>query len=142
MAEKFGLSWNKHLAKSNTLYTLVDDYSIPKDWVILIQNGNNKSIYLKKHKSEKRKKTFVTHVKTSCWNKDNIIDKEGFGLVLDRNSIKDYAVAISNCNFFVLNANKVDELLKKGYTKRDAIKEIADRYNISKNKLYEICKEK
>lgn len=35
----------------------------------------------------------------------------------------------------------VEELLKKGYSKRDAIKEIADKYNISKNKLYEECKE-
>ena len=30
----------------------------------------------------------------------------------------------------------IDELINKGYSKKDAIKEIADRYNISKNKLY------
>ena len=30
----------------------------------------------------------------------------------------------------------IDELINKGYSKKDAINEIADRYNISKNKLY------
>lgn len=30
----------------------------------------------------------------------------------------------------------INDLINKGYTKRDAIKEIADRYNVSKNKLY------
>ncbi len=32
--------------------------------------------------------------------------------------------------------DKVNELIKDGYTRKDAIKEIADMYNISKNKLY------
>lgn len=36
---------------------------------------------------------------------------------------------------------KVKELVNKGYTKRDAIKETAAKYNVSKNKLYELCKE-
>lgn len=30
----------------------------------------------------------------------------------------------------------INNLIKKGYSKRDAIKEIAERYNVSKNKLY------
>jgi len=30
----------------------------------------------------------------------------------------------------------INELIEEGYTKKDAIKEIADRYNVSKNKLY------
>lgn len=30
----------------------------------------------------------------------------------------------------------IDELISKGYSKKDAIKEVADRYNVSKNKLY------
>ena len=30
----------------------------------------------------------------------------------------------------------INNLIKNGYSKRDAIKEIADKYNISKNKLY------
>lgn len=30
----------------------------------------------------------------------------------------------------------IDELIKKGYSKKDAIKEISDQYNVSKNKLY------
>lgn len=32
--------------------------------------------------------------------------------------------------------DKIDELINKGYSKKDAVKEIADCYNISKNKLY------
>lgn len=31
---------------------------------------------------------------------------------------------------------KVKELIKKGYSKKDAVHEVADQYNISKNKLY------
>ena len=37
--------------------------------------------------------------------------------------------------------NIVNEMYQKGYTKKDAIKEVSIRYNISKNKLYEECKE-
>ena len=37
--------------------------------------------------------------------------------------------------------NIVNEMYQKGYTKKDAIKEVSKRYNISKNKLYEECKE-
>ncbi len=35
----------------------------------------------------------------------------------------------------------INNLIKKGYTKRDAIKQIADEYNISKNKIYNLVKE-
>ena len=30
----------------------------------------------------------------------------------------------------------INNLISKGYSKRDAIKEVAERYNVSKNKLY------
>ena len=35
----------------------------------------------------------------------------------------------------------INYLLEKGYSKRDAIKEVSDRYNVSKNKLYNEYKE-
>ena len=35
----------------------------------------------------------------------------------------------------------INNLIKKGYTKRDAIKKIAEEYNISKNKIYNLVKE-
>ena len=35
----------------------------------------------------------------------------------------------------------VNNLIKKGYTKRDAILEISDKYNVSKNKIYNMVKE-
>lgn len=35
----------------------------------------------------------------------------------------------------------INNLLEKGYSKRDAIKEVSDRYNVSKNKLYNEYKE-
>lgn len=36
---------------------------------------------------------------------------------------------------------EIDKLLTQGYSKRDAIREIADKYNVSKNKLYNEFKE-
>ena len=36
---------------------------------------------------------------------------------------------------------KIKELLNKGYSRRDAISEVADRYNINKNKIYNNYKE-
>ena len=35
----------------------------------------------------------------------------------------------------------INDLVSKGYSKRDAIKETAERYNVSKNKLYNMFKE-
>ena len=35
---------------------------------------------------------------------------------------------------------EIIKLIKEGYTKRDAIIEVADKYNISKNKLYNLYK--
>ena len=35
----------------------------------------------------------------------------------------------------------INKLIEKGYSKRDAIKEVSDRYNVSKNKLYNEYKE-
>ena len=35
----------------------------------------------------------------------------------------------------------INDLINKGYSKRDAVKEIADRYNVSKNKIYNMVKE-
>lgn len=62
------------------------------------------------------------------------------------NEIKgEIVLVVEGCKEVINNIdyeNEVDNLLEKGYSKRDAIKEIADKYNISKNKLYEICKEK
>ena len=41
-----------------------------------------------------------------------------------------------------INYNKeINDLIKKGYSRRDAIKEIANKYNISKNKIYNDNKE-
>ena len=44
---------------------------------------------------------------------------------------------VKNINY----KKEFNELLKKGYSKRDAIREISDKYSISKNKLYEELKE-
>ena len=35
----------------------------------------------------------------------------------------------------------ISDLVEKGYSKRDAIKEIAEEYSVSKNKLYNMFKE-
>lgn len=49
-----------------------------------------------------------------------------------------------NTNEETLEVNyteEIDKLLTQGYSKRDAIREIADKYNVSKNKLYNEFKE-
>ena len=35
----------------------------------------------------------------------------------------------------------VKKMQEEGYSKKDAVKEVSTKYNISKNKLYEECKE-
>lgn len=42
----------------------------------------------------------------------------------------------NNTNAEVNYIEKVNELVKQGYSRKDAVNEIADMYNISKNKLY------
>ena len=37
--------------------------------------------------------------------------------------------------------NEISKLIQSGYSKRDAVREVADKYNISKNKLYNEFKE-
>ena len=48
-------------------------------------------------------------------------------------------LVVDGCNEIEDNNNYeelINNLINKGYSKRDAIKEIAERYNVSKNKLY------
>ena len=48
-------------------------------------------------------------------------------------------LVVDGCNETEDNNNYeelINNLINKGYSKRDAIKEIAERYNVSKNKLY------
>ena len=37
--------------------------------------------------------------------------------------------------------NEISKLIQSGYSKRDAVREVADKYNMSKNKLYNEFKE-
>ena len=53
-------------------------------------------------------------------------------IIEENNSIEE-----ENVNYEEL----INNLIKKGYTKRDAIKKIAEEYNISKNKIYNLVKE-
>lgn len=57
----------------------------------------------------------------------------------------EFVIVVEKCQFLESNnlnyKEMVNELCKKGYTKKDAVKEISIEYNISKNKLYEECKE-
>ena len=61
-------------------------------------------------------------------------------------NIKGEIVIIVEGNNFVEEDNNnyeklIYDLINKGYSKRDAVKEIADKYNVSKNKLYNMVKE-
>ena len=46
--------------------------------------------------------------------------------------IEGYKETNKNINY----SDKIDKLINKGYSKKDAVKEVADYYNVSKNKLY------
>ena len=63
------------------------------------------------------------------------------------NSIKgEIVLLVEGNNDIIVDDNNYEELvnnlIKKGYTKRDAIREISDNYGINKNKLYNLVKEK
>ena len=62
------------------------------------------------------------------------------------NSIKgEIVLLVEGNNDIIVDDNNYEELvnnlIKKGYTKRDAIKEISKEYNINKNKIYNMVKE-
>ena len=62
------------------------------------------------------------------------------------NSIKgEIVLLVEGNNDIIVDDNNYEELvnnlIKKGYTKRDAIKELSEKYNVSKNKLYNEYKE-
>ena len=67
-------------------------------------------------------------------------------LIKECNGIKGEIVLVIEGNNEIIEVdydyNKlVNDLIKQGYSKRDAIKEIADQYGINKNKLYNLVKE-
>ena len=68
-------------------------------------------------------------------------------LVEKTTSIKGEIVIVVEGNNSIEESNDnyeelINNLIKKGYTKRDAIREISDNYGINKNKLYNLVKEK
>ena len=71
---------------------------------------------------------------------EEVIRKNIEDAILDCDKIKgEIVIVVDGCKEKSDNNNYeelINNLLEKGYSKRDAIKEIAERYNISKNKLY------
>ena len=68
-------------------------------------------------------------------------------LIKDTEQIKGEIVLVIEGNNEVIEedinySELVSELVKKGFTKRDAVKEISEKYQINKNKLYNLVKEK
>ena len=68
-------------------------------------------------------------------------------LIKDTKQIKGEIVLVIEGNNEVIEedinySELVSELVKKGFTKRDAVKEISEKYQINKNKLYNLVKEK
>ena len=107
MDKKFGLSWNVHETQSNTLYVLDDDYTNPKDWIILVRK-NNQSIYLSKHKSKDRDtdKDIAYHVMNTKLTQQGIVIND-----TDVNRKKKYPNAFASSEFFVLNYDNLEKLL-------------------------------
>ena len=68
-------------------------------------------------------------------------------LINECNNLKGEIVIVVEGNNDVIEDNNdyekiIDELIKKGYTKKDAVKEIVSKYGVNKNKIYNIVKEK
>lgn len=68
-------------------------------------------------------------------------------LIYESKNIKGEMVIVVEGNKEVQEDNNnyekiIDELISKGYTKKDAIKEVVEKYGVNKNKLYNIVKEK
>lgn len=68
-------------------------------------------------------------------------------LIIDSENIKGEMVIVVEGNNEVREDNNnyeeiFNELLKEGYTKKDAIKEIVNKYGVSKNKIYDLVKER
>ena len=69
--EKFGVLWTMRDAKTNTLYTIKNEnlYNSCKRWFMLVQDKNNKTLYLAFHNTSTTKEQIITHIKTSKYSK-------------------------------------------------------------------------
>jgi 16S rRNA (cytidine1402-2'-O)-methyltransferase len=68
-------------------------------------------------------------------------------LIFDCQNIKgEIVIVVEGNNDIIVDDNNYEEiinnLIKKGMTKKDAIKEVVNKYGVSKNKLYNLVKEK
>lgn len=76
-------------------------------------------------------------IRDSIENVTKIIDDIKGEIVIVVEKKKNNKLEIISTNYIEL----VKEMQEEGYSKKDAIKEVSLKYNISKNKLYEECKE-
>lgn len=120
-----GSKWKEHKAHTNKLYVLVDSYEISQNWFILVQK-EKKSIWLNLHESSERKSnSFPSHVKNSGFNDDGI---RLINFDLKENDKRNkYEYAVENCEFYALNADRVDELLKIDPTLEEYIQQLKEK---------------
>ena len=76
-------------------------------------------------------------IRDSIENVTKIIDDIKGEIVIVVEKKKNNKLETISTNYIEL----VKEMQEAGYSKKDAIKEVSLKYNISKNKLYEECKE-
>ena len=76
-------------------------------------------------------------IRDSIENVTKIIDDIKGEIVIVVEKKKNNKLETISTNYIEL----VKEMQEEGYSKKDAIKEVSLKYNISKNKLYEECKE-
>ena len=76
-------------------------------------------------------------IRDSIENVTKIIDDIKGEIVIVVEKKKNNKLETKSTNYIEL----VKEMQEEGYSKKDAIKEVSLKYNISKNKLYEECKE-
>lgn len=125
----------KELKKLKSLNYSIIFYESPyrvKDTLMLINKVfGNRKVALVREISKIHEEIIRNDIVDIINNLDTI--KGEFVIVVD----KAQEVEIEEINYI----EKVKELCKNGYTKKDAVKEISSIYDISKNKLYEMCKE-
>ena len=117
----------------NIPYTLIfyeAPHRIKETLELIYEVLGNRKIALVREISKLYEEVIRDNIKKVLENCDNIkgeivIIVEGFNGKLEE-----------NINYEIL----INDLVKKGYSKRDAVKEIADKYNVSKNKLYNMYK--
>jgi len=134
------LNSKKSLAKKELIdlkkikYTLIfyeSPYRLKETLKIMLDVFGNRKISIVREISKIYEEVLRDNLENILKNIDNI-KGEIVIVVQGNNNLEE-----DNNNYEEL----INDLINKGYSKRDAVHEIADKYNVSKNKIYNMVKE-